>query len=81
MNVKSRGAMSMAIKALTEAMSVKDRKESLGSLDAALRFLSDVIFLEDIHPLDPGITIDIIPVIIQLKLASRGIQLSRGKDL
>ena len=81
MNLKAKGAMHLAVRALKQATDAKDRVESLKALDVALKCLADVVFLEDIHPMDHGISIDIVPVIIQLKLASRSIQLSSGKDL
>jgi hypothetical protein len=81
MNRETKDAIGLVISALNRMTRAKNVWDVGNELDIALRKLADVVFMEDIHPMDPGITIEIIPVIIQLKLASRGIQLSAGKDL
>lgn len=53
-------------------------KESLVMLlHTVIQEIGDIIYIEDIPPTFPGISIEVLPVIIKMKLMSRHIQLNK----
>jgi hypothetical protein len=67
----------LAIAALQRCADSNTDLEFCDHFDTALKELGDMVSVADINPNESGISLDSLPVLIQLKLMSRGISLSR----